>query len=154
MTNRKSQIQELARIAYDSIESAERQNGGSFLRVKDDAPDWVTDLIRDAAHDRAHVLPSDERYSIAADALESIADGATPDDWDSIEGDCYTSDLIAWLSEPGAIDACDDVLAEGLGLESLTAIIQYAQGRQKEAIRQSIYDWLESADVEVEAEAE
>lgn len=147
-------VQELAQLAYDSLESRTRAtadgSGERFITTKDDAPDWVSDLIRDAAHSSARYLPDDYLYDIAQDMLEQIADGAGPDSWDSCEGDPYTSNLVRWMQVPGAIDACDDVLAMGLEFQSMTDIIMYAQGHQKEQIRQAIYDWLTEHEEELQ----
>ncbi len=135
--------QSLAQEAFDAIEATERSNGETFLRIKAGSPRWVQELIRDAAHDRAAVLPCDDRYGAATSALESIAYGDTPDSWDAIEPDCYTHDLLEWLQEPGALAECDEALDSGLDFDSMTAIIGYAQATQRERIRQAVYDWLE-----------
>lgn len=144
----------LASEAYNCFESAERPSlehgsdgharvrGERFWRIREGSPDWVQDLVREVFHDNANVLPDDSRYELAMDMLSELALGQEPDEWDSIEPDVYTSDLLRWLSnDPDAVGLCDEVLRE-LGPSDLLGLIGAAQSQQRENYRQQAYDWL------------
>jgi len=97
-------IVELASQAYKALEIETRIDSKEFYKLKDSAPDWMTDLLR-AAH--GGMMPNDWRYRFIHSALANIADA---DDESSRDGllDCvsewadgdlsiYNIDLIAWL---------------------------------------------------------
>ena len=96
--------QTLADTLATSFETRERDNGGTFHALKDDAPQWIADAVRAAHGDR---LPSDWIYK-QCDAIASyirqaiIHDDVCPDDLaDSleVEADIYTATLTAWLAD-------------------------------------------------------
>lgn len=62
-----STVQQLAAEAYGCFETAERQDGETFWRLKDGSPEWVTDLVLNAHGD---FLPDDWRYACIGAALE------------------------------------------------------------------------------------
>ena len=64
-------LQELAQSAYDRFELRERDNGDSFVTLADNAPEWLTDLVRDAHGD---MMPDDWRWSAIRSAVDFIAD--------------------------------------------------------------------------------
>ena len=78
-------IQKTAADAASYFETALRADGANiagdsntvYVRLKDGAPEWVTDLVHDAHGD---MLPDDWRYSVIQDALETIADSDDPED--------------------------------------------------------------------------
>ena len=79
--------------------------------TKDDAPEWVKDMVH-AAH--GDMMPDDYRYEFITDALYALeanddADRAR----DELEPDIYTSDLTAWLhSRNDRMSYVDDARAE------------------------------------------
>lgn len=97
--NETKRMQELALDAASAFEQATRPDGSRFLLLSPSAPAWMTEMIRDAAHDDAEMLPDDYRYAMARDALEAIADDPenedAPFEW---EADVYTSGLAEWLA--------------------------------------------------------
>lgn len=108
-------VREIAVEASRWFETATRgDDGATFVRVKDGAPDWVTDLVHEA---HGEMLPDDWRYQLAADAAEAIADG-TDDPGEFADGhvDVYTFDRFAWLSSHLARQGYVDTAAEEFGL--------------------------------------
>ena len=63
-------IESLAREAYDCFETAKREDDSSYIRLKDERPAWVYNLVY-VAHNG--MLPDDWRYQAIHDALEHIA---------------------------------------------------------------------------------
>ena len=109
MSTMTDQLHKIAAEAYACFETATRDNGSEFVRVKEGSPEWVTDLVRKAHGD--DFLPDDWRYETIRSALGFIADEATdksaptsdrdPDDasaeFADSQVDVYTSELIAWM---------------------------------------------------------
>lgn len=93
-------IHELAQGVLDHMERRTRTNGADFVCLKDGSPQWMIDLCH-AVHDDIEVLPNDYIYEYIEDALSLIAWVAEDDDLDELicamDGDTYTSDLLAWL---------------------------------------------------------
>lgn len=121
-------IPEKAGEAADWFETATRPNGESFDRLKEDAPGWVRDLVRDAHG--TDVLPDDYRFSMIRDSLqwiydndiEDVADGEHEfaDDAPSV----YTGDRFAWLaSHLSRQGYCDTALAEFGPFDSIDKIV-------------------------------
>jgi hypothetical protein len=109
-------IQDKAREAYQSMETATRGDGtgrlGTYIRVKDDAPEWVRELAHTAHGD---MMPDDWRYDAIHSALSHIADSDDPED-DAAEfadsTDIYNSDLIAWVGTGGRSSYVDEAAEE------------------------------------------
>jgi hypothetical protein len=96
-------------IFANAFESRTRADGSTSWTTRDDAPEWVSDIVRDA-HDGA--FPCDWRYDKIADLAHDVGQAADPDDIDAMEwadraADVYNADMIRWLSIAGAVDACD-----------------------------------------------
>src|SRR4051812_19779857 len=96
-------ISKLAREAYEAFTTTQRDDR-AITTTRDDAPDWVNDLVRKAHGD---FLPDDWRYDCIRSALEHIAglDAETEreledEDHQFADGyvDIYTSELTAWLA--------------------------------------------------------
>jgi hypothetical protein len=95
----------------DYFETRTREDGTQFVTRKDDAPEWVADLVRDC-HDGE--LPNDWRYETIAAIFDAIADGSD-DPGEIADGlvDVYNSDRVAWLANnlnrsSYVDDACDE----------------------------------------------
>ncbi len=92
-------LRELARISFDSMERQTRDDGSTFVRTKDDAPGWVSAIVRDAHGD---FFPDDWRFECIHDAFGAIAD-SVEDDLDELghdfadDADIYNADLLAWV---------------------------------------------------------
>ena len=114
-------IQQLA-AHYDSFfEIRTRDNGESFVCLKEDRPDELRDLIQEAHQGK---FPDDWTYQKSRDILCHIGEGYDPSE---IEPDCYTHELIDWLK--GNTHLFDEALEES-GLKDFTSIAQYAQSTE------------------------
>lgn len=110
--------------------------------LREGAPEWIRDLVRDAAHDGGSALPSDWRWVAAEACLDAIAEGSE----DPPEPDVYTGELVAWLAENGALDACDRAVDEGFCADgaSMTDRIQAGQALMLREIMDAIRAALEA----------
>ena len=102
MTATNETIRDLATQAYQAIERATREDGTEYTRKREDAPEWVAEIIHDA-HDG--LMPDDWRYECIREAFGHIADytGHTEDlDEAGHEfadaADVYNSDLLKWVA--------------------------------------------------------
>lgn len=136
-------IQDLAREAAGYFETAKREDvdderDATYVRTRDDAPEWITDLVR-AAHDDGDILPDDWRYERIRSALDHLAEmDHDPDDfpgeWADDQVDDYTSDALAWLGSHSVRIGYTDQAREDLGdFDSITGQIgagQYIEARE------------------------
>ncbi len=113
----------------------------TIVTLRDDAPDWVRNLVYRAHGD---MLPDDYRYRWTRDALECIEESGeeSRDDLDDYAGefadtavDVYTGARLAWLashlSRPGYCDeAADDLGADGLDTVERIGLGQYVESRE------------------------
>ena len=117
----------MAEEAYGWMERAERECGGSYVRRKSNAPEWVQDLCRQAHGDR---FPDDWIYEQIYDCLACIADNECEHDalMAAENGvDVFYSDLCDWAKTwRGYVD---DYIADAIadGATNLSDIIQCAQ---------------------------
>lgn len=131
---------ETATRAHPSGFDVPSESGESFVRVKDGAPEWVTELARKAHGD---MLPDDYRYKVIRSALDALAYADEAADLDDLESefaddvDLYTSDLTAWLgSHAYRVSYCDDARDEygqpqkGEGIMAAIALGQYMERRE------------------------
>ena len=138
-------IQELAAY-YDSFfEIRTRDNGETFVCLKDDRPDELRDLIREAHEGK---LPDDWIYQKSRDILCHIAEGYDPSE---IEPDIYTHELIEWLK--GNTHLFDEALEES-ELKDFASIAQFAQSREISSMASIIEYELERILNEQEEESE
>ena len=91
----------VAKEIYDNMEYRERDNKEKFCCLKDNHPQWQSDIIH-AAH--LEYMPSDDIYdriNTILDVVSELEDDSTYNDiYDVVCGigaDCYTSDLTGWL---------------------------------------------------------
>ncbi len=71
-----STIQELARTAYDALETKTRDNGDSFICIRDGSPKWIQEMIHTA---HADMWPDDYKYEFSRDALHGQQQTRTHD---------------------------------------------------------------------------
>jgi hypothetical protein len=130
-----TRVAELAKLAAQCFETAERDNGDTFYRLSDvPMPEWVKELVHAARG--GDLLPDDYRYKWASGACEFIAeyddleDGAA--DFADQSVDVYTSARLAWLaSNLQRAGYCDEAFQEYgnkyEGIISLIGLGQYAE---------------------------
>lgn len=83
------------------FESATRDSGATYVRMVDDAPEWLTDAVR-AAH--LGDLPNDWIYEQCRDVCDAIDEGSISDSdsvsvWADGRADIYTHDLYAFAKD-------------------------------------------------------
>jgi hypothetical protein len=130
-TQEPTSIAQLAQEAYDYFVTDTRpRSDETFTKTRDDAPEWVTDLVRSAHGD---FLPDDWRYESIRSALGFIADNEVDGDelddlaseWSDQNVDTYTGQRLAWLSSNlNRAGYCDDAAAE-FGFDSSEGIAQW-----------------------------
>lgn len=118
-------MQALAKNALTFFETKNRDSGKKFTCQKDDSPEWVSDLVRDAHQGD---LPNDWRYETIVEILSAISEGGD----DPPEPEIYTRALLQWLAGgdeigPSRVDEYDRAVEEFGDSGSLVANIQLAQ---------------------------
>ena len=96
-------VSELLNELAGNLETRTRNSGEKFVCLKDNSPDWMTDVMHKAHGDR---MPDDDVYSRIYDIVNHMSTGyddiKTIDDAKEalmeIEPDIYTSELTAWLN--------------------------------------------------------
>lgn len=146
---------EIARRATGDTATGPREDGDPYTRVRDGAPEWVTELAHDAHGD---MFPDDWKYDCIRSALASISDGFDEDDgpheFADSEVDVYTSARLAWLasnlSRSGYIEeAVSEGLTESQDPAELAGIGQYMEAREVfELVARSLADRLEAVEDE------
>lgn len=91
------ELEQAAALMLKQFERRMRDNGETFHALKDGAPDWMTDVCRDA-HGRN--MPDDFVFEVIVEGLGLLVDhdGNSSDAVDAIEADIYNRDLLTWLS--------------------------------------------------------
>ena len=131
-------IQDKARAASEWFELATRDDDSSYVRTKDGAPEWVTEIVYDAHGD---LLPDDWRYEVIRDAFEFIAEADDPDDGEGEFADSavdvYTGARFAWLSShlsrQGYVDEAADEFGSreaGHSIADEIGLGQYMEARE------------------------
>jgi len=102
----------------DAFETRTRDNGETFLALKEGHPEWMTDCLREAHGD---MMPDNTRYRMIREVVSALTE-RDEDEWDDAEHeicdglvDVYTSRLTAWLaSHLDRVCYCDEAQFEGL----------------------------------------
>lgn len=101
-------VHELAAEALANLVHTKRGGETLIVTIRDGAPEWVTDLCREAHGD---MFPDDWRFEFIQDALRAIEeDNENFPDVDSLYP--YTADRTAWLaSRCDRAGYCDEAAA-------------------------------------------
>lgn len=153
-------IRELASQLYDALETKRRDNGDLFVCLKNESPEWMTDLCR-AAHDSGNMFPDDFRYSLIKEAAGAVHD-AGDRDLDEVADEfadaveVYTSALCAWAASHSYRSSyCDDAMVEYGKPESLSQLLMWGQATERREVFDSVLSSLRGlADDESEGEGE
>lgn len=108
-------LQAVAQEAYDAMERRTRDDGSSYVALKEDAPEWVRKIAYEAHND---ILPDDWRYETIREAFEWIADDGDMDDRHGFADsgcDVYNADLLAWVGSHGSRAGYVDQAREEFG---------------------------------------
>lgn len=129
----------------DSLERAKRDDGSTYYRRRDAAPEWVTSEVLHAIHEALDDrLPDDWVYETAAQVADTMT-GYDHDDPDALRDsvaeiadgqvDVYTLDRVRWLGQHINNVALVDEACDELGRpETIADAIAYGQYRAIEAI--------------------
>ena len=124
--------------AYDMFETRERRDSGeSYTTLKDEAPEWLRDLVHEAHGD---MLPDDWRYETVQDALGWIHDNDADEDADAHEFadqavDTYTGSRLAWLSSHlNRPNYVDEAVSEFGAATDFSVVDAIGQGQYMEAL--------------------
>lgn len=135
-------IQQLAAQYSELFITKTRDNGDQFLHLHDSVDDKhpLKKLVY-SAHDG--MMPDDYKYQFVLDSLNDISE--SDDTYDIyLEADCYTADLLRWLSSSLKRIHYMDVAIECCGSSTFTALLTYAQQAEMEEVLDSVRSSLES----------
>lgn len=115
------------------------REGADFVCLKDGAPEWARDLVRDAHG--TNFLPDDTRYEMIRDAAQDFAERLPENYEDELDEiaytlvSVYTADRVAWLaSAPLKRQEYADQAIEECGppesLDSLLGMAWYLEARE------------------------
>lgn len=134
-------ISTLAAEAAKWFETAERKEGETYLRRKDGAPEWVSEMVRKA---HGSMLPDDWRYDFIVQALCALeADGEDA----TLEADIYNHELQDWFgSHSDRVAFTDQALEDGLASaeSGIMSIISMGQYLEKSEVLGIVRDFLEA----------
>lgn len=134
------------------FETRTRDDGSEFVALKDSAPEWASDFVREAHG--TEILPDDYRYRWISEALDLLAEADDPSDPD-LHGEfmdgasIYTHDLLAWLSSNLTRIAYCDQAAEDFGTKDdadLTSRIQLGQALERSEVFHNVLRELDTLD--------
>lgn len=116
-------LAELAQEVLDRFEHRTRANGTAYWCLGEGSPAWMRDLCHDA---HGEMLPDDHRYQFIHEAVSALAAG--DDNGDTLEADCYTNDLTAWLhSRTDRYAYCDQAVEDGYGFTDTITLLSLGQ---------------------------
>lgn len=137
-------IPTLAREAASYFETARRADDSTYVRVRDGAPAWVSDVVF-RAHGSGDMLPDDWRYATIRAALDWIAD-ESPQDADEetlLSGDALDefassrkgnpAERVAWLASHAFRPSYVDEAVQALGGDTYGVLDAIAEGQYMEA---------------------
>lgn len=133
-------LHQLACEMSDSFETATRDNGAPFVRLRDGRPDWMLDVVF-AAHDRGEIPPDDRLYHLTREAVDFIRDAGAdfdPDDSDhefaETQVDYANAEFAQWLANnPAHAASCVDEYNDEFGNDQRDIFKQLQGGQYVEA---------------------
>ena len=143
-------IQKSAQECLEYLVTKTRDNGDSFVCLKNDRLEWMQTLTRIAHSDQ---MPNDFRYEFIESALTALANHNDLDDArDSLEADIYTSELTAWLhSRNDRTWYVDEAIREFGKGETLDNDLMMGQLFERYEVFDLIVDYLVSMEEEITA---
>lgn len=119
------QVQKVAEEAAEWFERALRDENDSesaYVRTKDGAPEWVTDMVYDA---HGELLPDDWRYECIRAAVVEIGETGDDDAHSFADSyvDIYTRDRLRWLASSLSRVGYCDTASDELGVDPREGIV-------------------------------
>ena len=133
------EMSELNKISLEVLNHFYKRESDDLWFKKDDSPEWVQDMVRDAHGD---LFPNNHSYQFIVEALNAFTNYDDPEIAISeIESDPYYSQLIDWLgSDTTRMLYADDGMAENPS--SIMDIISYGQIGEKRDVYYSVLKHL------------
>lgn len=136
MTTQREPRQIVADALYNAFHTDTRDNGETFYKLREDAPEWMRDAIR-AAHDAVDEMPDDDVYECCRDAAGFLSDwsdwgGDVPGEFADGQVSAYNAERIEWLAKkplkrgPLCDEAAEEYGQTFDGKEWNTGIFQFA----------------------------
>jgi len=116
-----------------------RPDEDGTIRLSDDAPNWLQELIR-IAHEG---LPASDSYRLAyiRDALQGLAHSTTLDSVPT-DPDMYLADLLAWAaSNETRADYCDSAIGS-YGADTLRQVLYMGQWIERRTVLLIVHSYL------------
>ena len=142
-------ISEAATEALSYFETKQRDNGESFVSLRDGHPEWVEDMVREAHGD---MLPEDWRYKAIEEVITAISENeyeGEDDANDSASEVCdslvsvYTHELTQWLASSNArIGYLDEAVREAVKEDGASILLMQAQYREYMEVYSSVVQSL------------
>lgn len=142
-------LTEFVQTLVNSFQIKTRDDGTTFYCVKDDEPEYISDLCYDV---HGGMLPDDYIYQFLVEALEYIDDNIDDltddlddiDVYDACDPDYMNSDLLRWVSSNLLrMNYCDEVLKE-YQLDQLAHVLMQAQQNERVEVLQDTINWINS----------
>ena len=139
-------VQELAGEYSQYFQRKKRDNGKEFITLKDDRPEELHELVREA---HGKDLPDDYKYEFTERAIDDIADSEDPEEEASerIDAavDVYNHDLLEWLGSTNTRHGYVDEAVEEMGHgEGVMKEIMMGQYREREEVYQLVLQGLKN----------
>lgn len=144
----------LAEQLNSALIHAERDNGDSFVKLRDGSPAWMTEVIHETHNKLGYTLtPNDTIYEFIDKAAGAFGDADEDQDESEviaeIEPDIYTHDLTAWLHEsPSHVAYITEVLEEfGGDFRDGFQLLAMAQKQQIDEVAYALLSVLDDFDM-------
>ena len=148
-------FEEIAKEIYNAFTTGTRDTGESFVKLRDDAPEWLDDVIGEIHG--LDMFPDDWRYSTIRDAAAAYWE-ADSCDWDDVPAkvgedacDVYTARVAYWAaSNLDRFHAAEEALAEGIA-DTIEGAIQRAQYEEAYAIAERLASAIDAREEALES---
>lgn len=148
-----------AKELYTSLWVHDRADGGTYIKLKDDAPEWMRNCCLEAHRigpTGSLMLPDDHRYQFIAQAAEILANES---DWDDVqefpEADAYDGELTSWLdSHWSRKDYVDQARGEYGDDGDLVTLLTRGQVEEKLEVLHAVADFIKEMIEEQDEEEE
>lgn len=118
----------LAYAAFGYFQTVHTERG-SILKVKPDAPIWMSDLVH---HAHGDMLPDDRRYQYIREACDLLSENEDLDDaMNDVQVDVYTPALIDWLGSHSERRYYADMALHDYGIAPDTTVVDIIDWGQR-----------------------
>jgi hypothetical protein len=144
-------IRELAKQAYDAMESDTRGTGQTFYKFKSDRPEWMLELEQ-AAHSS---FPADDhRFRMIYDALAAICEDASEDDtldslrkrgleWADTDISSYADYFRQWFaSNPARARYVDEAAEKLWPKRGIIQVLARGELRERQEVYSQVLEFL------------